>query len=437
MDINKTLSDAGIKVFTETLRIRKNTGSPLSVAVTVKNFVKLYDVILKNKKICSVLYTDQLTAYLKNSEIFKGDPENFISSIESIPFKYTVPHTYLIKYENNTIIIDPACRYERLKEMTSSPEVKDDALIICTHHHPDHWGNAGLLERGSMKLFFHHDVETIFAPGFFRYHFEQYMRTIQTLDAVKVFPRVLGLHGLKKAAARMFIKYMPRLTSLGLYFITSKIYGRASLGRNIHYLADGESKEYIFGSSSLKGWQLSDHVILLNTQGHSDDMLTVLLKDKQALMISDCDVFLNPVNDIDGTIKKVHENNIRLIDIVRHEKIKILLPSHTDPILGHEKILIHLETYDQMLYQVEDIMKNIIYSRDKWLFSDLAEIIWNLDDIIIRDLVKKNWPKTMSNIDLFLIMLLPEAGYHPCDRMRSQWVKILRESSVDCVSIQN
>mgnify|MGYP001175480872 CR=1 FL=1 len=429
--VHDLLLKNGIAAITEPVSFRKSiasNGTRSAVAVSVKDFEKRY-TISENGVMALAEGTEE--AFRKHIDAQFPDDDalrRFRDDIATTGVKYGVPHTFIVSDGAATIVVDPACKKRRLADIAAHGVLPGDSIILCSHHHPDHWANAGRIARGAMCIVFHPDTKAILARGFFRFCYGEYLRILRTSPAGDIFPRVLGIGGIGRRIARFMLSRLHRLTALGIYVITARIYGKTGMRRaSLRFLEWEESSDFVFGATTVRGWRLSENCVALHTPGHAPDTLSLLVRDRRALFIADSSAFLNPVSDHDGTIAGVHENVARLLAIVTSEKIEILLPSHAEPVVGHAAILEFLRSYDASLREVESLFGGIIAARAEWRFGELADTIWRHDHPLARDLVKSNWPRTMSNIDLYLLMLLPEIGYRPLDSRRERW---RRESAI-------
>lgn len=350
--------------------------------------------------------------------------KNIIEELREKKIKFYVPHSYYFINDGTGYLIDSSSTKKRaisIKEYLKNGE--NCHHILTSHYHPDHWVNNGLVVHKNSKIFLHHDARDKFEKGFYRWLYTYVDSLFENFDIKDFLMRVFRFNKPTQKIANFIIDKIEPFAKLLFIIMNFKFVGIPSSGKKrFVYLENDSKKVFMFNSVSMNGWEINDNLLALETPGHSFDHLAFYLKDRKVLFSGEVDVFLNPNNSFDTPLSLIEDTTNALINLIETEKIEVLLPSHYEPILGTSNIIQHLNHQKNKMQHCKEKMSAIINQKKEWQWHDLMATIYKSKEPIIREAISINWPKTMSNCDIYVFFLMKYLGYSLSNSLTKSWV---------------
>lgn len=422
-NLSDILKERGIIVFSQNIRLVKIAqfnGRSIKVCLDIKEYRKYFTVYLDNEKtpVIAIDKPDQLEEACKQISDLVGangilNIRAMLEELDAKKAKFAVPHSYYFDVGENAYIIDSGTTKERAANiksfLKSNPKPHH---ILCSHYHPDHWANNVLLAAENSRIYVHYAAKEIFQHGYHVFMYNYMKKFFHLVDISDVIKRNLHLSRKMLDITDFFIHKTPGLAVLAFQFYNMKFVERFRSGKKHFYYLNRDSQQvFNFSKLSLCGWQIDDGLIALETPGHSYDHLAFYIVDKKTLFTGEIDVFLNPVSILDCPPPLIHITIDRMIKLVETEKIDLLLPSHYMPIYGNQNIIAHLNQQRDKLVNCYECLCKIVKQRKSWEWKDLMQVVYESPEVIIQEALRTNWPKTISNLDVYVIFVLRELGY--------------------------
>lgn len=265
---------------------------------------------------------------ISHSDEFKKEVIEVTKGIH-VAVGYALANSILIEGENSNIIIDTTGTIETAQEVKAMfDDISSNPIetIIYTHNHADHtYGATVFADESNPEIYAHSSTE------------EYLSRVIGILRPI-----------ISTRSNRMFGNALPKEevenNGIGPFLEI----GRDGRRPGLLYPTKTFSDKLNFVSGGVK-------VELFHAPGETDDQLFVWLPEKRALFPGDnfYKTFPNlytirgtPYRDLSGWVKS--------IDMMRYLEPEYLVPSHTRPLEGKEKIYNILTTYRDGIQFVHD-----------------------------------------------------------------------------------
>ena len=242
---------------------------------------------------------------------------------------YALANSILIEGEKTNIIIDTTGTEETAREVKAlfdaiNPNPVES--IIYTHNHADHTYGATVFAEGSSPDIYAHSTTEIYLS-----------RVIGILRPI-----------ISSRSNRMFGNALPK-----------EQVENNGIGPFLEIGRDGRKPGLLYPTKTFTDqieFEAADHKIqLFHAPGETNDQLFVWLPEKKALFPGDnfYKTFPN-LYTIRGTPYRDLVGWVNSIDMMRYLEPEYLVPSHTRPIVGKEKINTLLTTYRDAIQFVHD-----------------------------------------------------------------------------------
>jgi alkyl sulfatase BDS1-like metallo-beta-lactamase superfamily hydrolase len=265
---------------------------------------------------------------IAHSEEFKKE---FITVTDGVHVAvgYALANSILIEGENTNIIIDTTGTEETAREVKAlfdaiNPNPVES--IIYTHNHADHTYGATVFAEGSSPDIYAHSTTEIYLS-----------RVIGILRPI-----------ISSRSNRMFGNALPK-----------EQVENNGIGPFLEIGRDGRKPGLLYPTKTFTDqieFEAAGHKIqLFHAPGETNDQLFVWLPEKKALFPGDnfYKTFPN-LYTIRGTPYRDLVGWVNSIDMMRYLEPEYLVPSHTRPIVGKEKINTLLTTYRDAIQFVHD-----------------------------------------------------------------------------------
>ena len=265
---------------------------------------------------------------IAHSEEFKKELITVTDGIH-VAVGYALANSILIEGENTNIIIDTTGTEETAREVKAlfdaiNPNPVES--IIYTHNHADHTYGATVFAEGSSPDIYAHSTTEIYLS-----------RVIGILRPI-----------ISSRSNRMFGNALPK-----------EQVENNGIGPFLEIGRDGRKPGLLYPTKTFTDqieFEAAGHKIqLFHAPGETNDQLFVWLPEKKALFPGDnfYKTFPN-LYTIRGTPYRDLVGWVNSIDMMRYLEPEYLVPSHTRPIVGKEKINTLLTTYRDAIQFVHD-----------------------------------------------------------------------------------
>ena len=265
---------------------------------------------------------------IAHSEEFKKELITVTDGVH-VAVGYALANSILIEGENTNIIIDTTGTEETAREVKAlfdaiNPNPVES--IIYTHNHADHTYGATVFAEGSSPDIYAHSTTEIYLS-----------RVIGILRPI-----------ISSRSNRMFGNALPK-----------EQVENNGIGPFLEIGRDGRKPGLLYPTKTYTDqieFEAADHKIqLFHAPGETNDQLFVWLPEKKALFPGDnfYKTFPN-LYTIRGTPYRDLVGWVNSIDMMRYLEPEYLVPSHTRPIVGKEKINTLLTTYRDAIQFVHD-----------------------------------------------------------------------------------
>jgi glyoxylase-like metal-dependent hydrolase (beta-lactamase superfamily II) len=435
IDTNQNLYDVlqerGIIVFSQNITlVKKNQFGKrfIRIRLDIIDCRKQFTIFLNEEK-TPVMVINHLNQFQEAYQQIRDKikPEEVLSIQEMLreldekKLKFSIPHSYYFSIGETAYLIDSSTSKKRALNIKSHLHSTAKPFhILSSHYHPDHWANNVLLANRNTRIYVHHAAREIFMPGYHVLMYTYLAKFFKTVDVVDVIRRTFRLSRRMLGLAAFFIRKTPILAILVFQAYNMKFVERFRSGKKHFYYLDKDD-QVVFEDINMSGWKITDGLIALETPGHSYDHLAFYIPDRKTLFTGEIDVFLNPVSIIDCPQPLIHATIDQVIQLVITENIDLLLPSHYLPISGNQKIVEHLTEQKEKLQHCYQSICNIILEQTSWEWRKLMQAVYQSSDQIIQEAIRLNWPKTISNLDIYVAFVLQELGYVMVDPSTKTW----------------
>jgi alkyl sulfatase BDS1-like metallo-beta-lactamase superfamily hydrolase len=265
---------------------------------------------------------------IAHSEEFKKELITVTDGVH-VAVGYALANSILIEGENTNIIIDTTGTEETAREVKAlfdaiNPNPVES--IIYTHNHADHTYGATVFAEGSSPDIYAHSTTEIYLS-----------RVIGILRPI-----------ISSRSNRMFGNALPK-----------EQVENNGIGPFLEIGRDGRKPGLLYPTKTFTDqieFEAAGHKIqLFHAPGETNDQLFVWLPEKKALFPGDnfYKTFPN-LYTIRGTPYRDLVGWVNSIDMMRYLEPEYLVPSHTRPIVGKEKINTLLTTYRDTIQFVHD-----------------------------------------------------------------------------------
>ena len=265
---------------------------------------------------------------IAHSEEFKKELITVTDGVH-VAVGYALANSILIEGENTNIIIDTTGTEETAREVKAlfdaiNPNPVES--IIYTHNHADHTYGATVFAEGSSPDIYAHSTTEIYLS-----------RVIGILRPI-----------ISSRSNRMFGNALPK-----------EQVENNGIGPFLEIGRDGRKPGLLYPTKTFTDqieFEAAGHKIqLFHAPGETNDQLFVWLPEKKALFPGDnfYKTFPN-LYTIRGTPYRDLVGWVNSIDMIRYLEPEYLVPSHTRPIVGKEKINTLLTTYRDAIQFVHD-----------------------------------------------------------------------------------
>ena len=265
---------------------------------------------------------------IAHSEEFKKELITVTDGVH-VAVGYALANSILIEGEKTNIIIDTTGTEETAREVKAlfdaiNPNPVES--IIYTHNHADHTYGATVFAEGSSPDIYAHSTTEIYLS-----------RVIGILRPI-----------ISSRSNRMFGNALPK-----------EQVENNGIGPFLEIGRDGRKPGLLYPTKTFTDqieFEAADHKIqLFHAPGETNDQLFVWLPEKKALFPGDnfYKTFPN-LYTIRGTPYRDLVGWVNSIDMMRYLEPEYLVPSHTRPIVGKEKINTLLTTYRDAIQFVHD-----------------------------------------------------------------------------------
>ena len=265
---------------------------------------------------------------IAHSEEFKKELITVTDGVH-VAVGYALANSILIEGENTNIIIDTTGTEETAREVKAlfdaiNPNPVES--IIYTHNHADHTYGATVFAEGSSPDIYAHSTTEIYLS-----------RVIGILRPI-----------ISSRSNRMFGNALPK-----------EQVENNGIGPFLEIGRDGRKPGLLYPTKTFTDqitFEAAGHKIqLFHAPGETNDQLFVWLPEKKALFPGDnfYKTFPN-LYTIRGTPYRDLVGWVNSIDMMRYLEPEYLVPSHTRPIVGKEKINTLLTTYRDAIQFVHD-----------------------------------------------------------------------------------
>ena len=265
---------------------------------------------------------------IAHSEEFKKELITVTDGVH-VAVGYALANSILIEGENTNIIIDTTGTEETAREVKAlfdaiNPNPVES--IIYTHNHADHTYGATVFAEGSSPDIYAHSTTEIYLS-----------RVIGILRPI-----------ISSRSYRMFGNALPK-----------EQVENNGIGPFLEIGRDGRKPGLLYPTKTFTDqieFEAAGHKIqLFHAPGETNDQLFVWLPEKKALFPGDnfYKTFPN-LYTIRGTPYRDLVGWVNSIDMMRYLEPEYLVPSHTRPIVGKEKINTLLTTYRDAIQFVHD-----------------------------------------------------------------------------------
>ena len=265
---------------------------------------------------------------ITHSEEFKKELITVTDGVH-VAVGYALANSILIEGENTNIIIDTTGTEETAREVKAlfdaiNPNPVES--IIYTHNHADHTYGATVFAEGSSPDIYAHSTTEIYLS-----------RVIGILRPI-----------ISSRSNRMFGNALPK-----------EQVENNGIGPFLEIGRDGRKPGLLYPTKTFTDqitFEAAGHKIqLFHAPGETNDQLFVWLPEKKALFPGDnfYKTFPN-LYTIRGTPYRDLVGWVNSIDMMRYLEPEYLVPSHTRPIVGKEKINTLLTTYRDAIQFVHD-----------------------------------------------------------------------------------
>ena len=265
---------------------------------------------------------------IAHSEEFKKELITVTDGVH-VAVGYALANSILIEGENTNIIIDTTGTEETAREVKAlfdaiNPNPVES--IIYTHNHADHTYGATVFAEGSSPYIYAHSATEIYLS-----------RVIGILRPI-----------ISSRSNRMFGNALPK-----------EQVENNGIGPFLEIGRDGRKPGLLYPTKTFTDqieFEAAGHKIqLFHAPGETNDQLFVWLPEKKALFPGDnfYKTFPN-LYTIRGTPYRDLVGWVNSIDMMRYLEPEYLVPSHTRPIVGKEKINTLLTTYRDAIQFVHD-----------------------------------------------------------------------------------
>ena len=265
---------------------------------------------------------------IAHSEEFKKELITVTDGVH-VAVGYALANSILIEGENTNIIIDTTGTEETAREVKALFDAINPnpvETIIYTHNHADHTYGATVFAEGSSPDIYAHSTTEIYLS-----------RVIGILRPI-----------ISSRSNRMFGNALPK-----------EQVENNGIGPFLEIGRDGRKPGLLYPTKTFTDqieFEAAGHKIqLFHAPGETNDQLFVWLPEKKALFPGDnfYKTFPN-LYTIRGTPYRDLVGWVNSIDMMRYLEPEYLVPSHTRPIVGKEKINTLLTTYRDAIQFVHD-----------------------------------------------------------------------------------
>jgi alkyl sulfatase BDS1-like metallo-beta-lactamase superfamily hydrolase len=245
---------------------------------------------------------------------------------------YALANSILIEGENGAIVVDVLGSVEAARTVRAEFEKitqKPIVALVYTHNHADHvFGGRGFVPEGDVEVFSHATTE---------YYVDRVVSILRPIIALR--------------SARMFGGHLPQQGPDA--FINAGIGPRLEIGHGegtLSFLRPTRTFQDRY-EVTVAGVRME----LVHAPGETNDQIFVWLPDKQVLLPGDnvYKAFPN-LYTIRGTLYRDVLDWVHSIDTMRALEPEYLVPSHTRPVAGREKIAGILTAYRDAIQYVHD-----------------------------------------------------------------------------------
>ena len=265
---------------------------------------------------------------IAHSEEFKKELITVTDGVH-VAVGYALANSILIEGENTNIIIDTTGTEETAREVKALFDAINPnpiESIIYTHNHADHTYGATVFAEGSSPDIYAHSTTEIYLSRVIGI-----LRPIISYRSNRMFGNALPKEQVENNGIGPFLEIGRDGRKPGLLYPTK------TFADQIEFKAAGHK------------------IQLFHAPGETNDQLFVWLPEKKALFPGDnfYKTFPN-LYTIRGTPYRDLVGWVNSIDMMRYLEPEYLVPSHTRPIVGKEKINTLLTTYRDAIQFVHD-----------------------------------------------------------------------------------
>lgn len=352
----------------------------------------------------------------QNTDYFADRGISFVTDIQVQGKKSAVANTYFLEVGDKNYMIDPGYGKRRIKQIREQLPFNDYDVLV-THSHLDHSANSRFAAGKNSQVVFHpmvaeriNNLKSVYTGIL--------PEMVKLFGIQGVFSRtgVLGPSTIKKM--QFIQKAFPALFNFILN-IGSNIMCRNTFGviqppqRNMLFLNCDENKDLEFANIMLRGWSLSNQLFALDTPGHSNDHLSFYVPDRGVMFSGDLIGFLNPNDILNGSLKETQAGMLKMLQLAEAGGIDILATSHDLPVLGKDNVIAYLRSVIAKQEEAFNTIAAIVSScADKTDFEEIMTKVYSHESDLIKGLLKVNYPRSFSFIDVYVYIYLKEFVYH-------------------------
>ncbi len=337
---------------------------------------------------------------------------SFITDIRAEGRGAAIANTYFLSMGDRYYMIDAACGKKRLGQIRDHLQGRDCDLLV-THSHLDHSANSAAAVNKRSPIIFHPLVEHKI-DNLQRNYTEITPAMINAFGIEGFFGRTGMLRPSMRKKLLFIQKYFPSFFTFLMKLVTLALL-RISIGHihsphaNVQYLSYADQRDLIFDGIHFSGWDLGNGIFALETPGHQDDHLAFYIPQRKIMFAGDLINFLNPNDILDGSIKDTHNGLHKMLQLAKAGGIDILALSHALPIIGNDQAISYIRTIIAQQEEIFATVAGIVDScADKNDFTEIIDQIYQHDSALMKRVLKINYPRSVSFIDVYVYLYLRE-----------------------------
>lgn len=337
---------------------------------------------------------------------------SFITDIRAEGRGAAIANTYFLDMGDQYYMIDAACGKKRLRRIRDHLQGRNCDLL-ATHSHLDHSANSGAAVNLRSRIIFHPLVEHKI-DNLQRNYTEITPAMINAFGVEGFFGRTGMLRPSMRKKLLFIQKHFPSFFSQLMKLVSLALL-RINIGHihsphaNVQYLSYADQRDLIFDGIHFSGWDLGNGIFALETPGHQNDHLAFYIPGRRIMFAGDLINFLNPNDILDGSIKDTHAGLQRMKMLADAGGINILALSHALPIVGSDQAVSYIRTIIAQQDEIFATVAGIVDScSDKNDFAEIIAKIYRHESELMKRVLKINYPRSVSFIDVYVYLYLQE-----------------------------